>query len=152
MPPIHANARDVALARLSRANRWMIAGSVALTAVFSEVAANALPGRGSKAGTTSGARAHDDGESLKSPSEAPRASTTPEVSPSQEAPPIEQPSPDPSQSTPQESEESEEAQEAAPPHETAPPAEQSAPTEERASPEPAPAPTEASPPVVSGGS
>lgn len=39
------NTRDRALARLSRSTRWLIAGSVALTGVLSEVAANAFPGK-----------------------------------------------------------------------------------------------------------
>jgi hypothetical protein len=40
-----AHARDAALRRLARANRWLIAGSVALTAVLTEVAAQAFPGK-----------------------------------------------------------------------------------------------------------
>ena len=36
--------RDAALRRLDRVNRWLIAGSVALTGVFTEVAASAFPG------------------------------------------------------------------------------------------------------------
>ena len=149
MTPIHTNARDVALQRLSRVNRWMIAGSVALTAVFSEVAASAFPGRSSKAGArSSGVRAHPKShsstESLKAPSETPRASTTPEASPpAQETAPAEPSSPEPSESSPPP-----ESSEAAPSQEVAPPAEQPAPLKE----ETAPAPAETSPPVVSGGS
>lgn len=156
MPPIHANARDIALRRLSRTNRWMIAGSVALTAVFSEVAASAFPGRSSKAGNSAtGTRSHAKSttstttESLKAPSEAPRSSATPEVSHSQEAPPAEQSSPGASEPSPPR-----ESQEAAPSQESAPPVEHSAPAKEEPAPapQPAPAPAETSPPVVSGGS
>src|SRR5690349_3919090 len=39
------HTRDAALRRLSHANRWLIAGSVALTGVLTEVAANAFPGK-----------------------------------------------------------------------------------------------------------
>ncbi|MGH2879324.1 MAG: hypothetical protein ACRDK4_06960 [Solirubrobacteraceae bacterium] len=158
MTPIHSNARDTALRRLGRANRWMIAGSVALTAVFSEVAASAFPGRKTTGGTHSHAGSKSSGSAgaLKAPSEAPESTTTPEVSPSQEAPPAQE------SSAPKESSEASPSQEAAPPqeeaptHEAAPPAEESAPVKESApapAPEPAPAPVqESAPPVVSGGS
>lgn len=160
MTPTHSNARDVALRRLSRANRWMIAGSVGLTAVFSEVAASAFPGRTAKA--AGGTGSHSDKSSgpanaLKAPSEAPKASTTPEVSPSQEAPPAQESSHEssPESSGPSPSREATPAQEAAPSHESAP-AEERAPVKESApapAPEPAPAPAhESAPPVVSGGS
>jgi outer membrane biosynthesis protein TonB len=150
MPPIHSNARDTALRRLGRANRWLIAGSLALTAVFSEVAASAFPGRKSTSATPPHTSKKTSGGAgaLKAPSEAPKSSTTPEVSPSQEAPPAQE------SSAPSESSEPSPSQEAAPPRESAPPAEESAPAQESApAPEPAPAPVqESAPPVVSGGS
>lgn len=156
MPPIHSNARDTALRRLGRANRWIIAGSVALTAVFSEVAASAFPGRKTGSGTQSHTSSKPSGSAgaLKAPSEAPKSSTTPEVSPSQEAPPAQE------SSAPGESSESSPSQEAAPSRESAPsqepapPAQESAPAKESApAPEPTPAPVqESAPPVVSGGS
>lgn len=150
MPPIHSNARDTALRRLGRANRWMIAGSVALTAVFSEVAASAFPGRKTTSGTHSHTSSKSSGSAgaLKAPSEAPKSTTTPEVSPSQEAPPVQE------SSAPKESSESSPSHEAAPSQEATPPAEESAPVKESTpAPEPAPAPVqESAPPVVSGGS
>jgi hypothetical protein len=44
MPP-RTHTRDAALRRLDRLNRWLIAGSVALTGVFAEAAASAFPGK-----------------------------------------------------------------------------------------------------------
>jgi hypothetical protein len=38
------HARDAAMAQLGRVNRWLLAGSVLLTGVFAEIAANAFPG------------------------------------------------------------------------------------------------------------
>lgn len=38
-----ASAREVALARAARAKRWVAGGAVALTGIFSAVAAHALP-------------------------------------------------------------------------------------------------------------
>jgi hypothetical protein len=40
-----SQTRDAALRRLGRANRWLIAGSVTLTGVLAEVAAQAFPGK-----------------------------------------------------------------------------------------------------------
>jgi len=37
------NAREAALARVARVKRWVVGGAVALTGVFSAVAAHALP-------------------------------------------------------------------------------------------------------------
>jgi hypothetical protein len=45
-------ARDAALRRVSRAKRWVIAGAIGLTGVFSAVASQAFPGRSLKATTT----------------------------------------------------------------------------------------------------
>ena len=155
MTPIHTNAREAALRKLSRVNRWMIAISVALTALFSEVAANAFPGRKTTTGTGSHSSGRPSGSTsaLKAPSEAPRSSTTPEASPSQEVPPA--------QESKAGSSEPSHSQEPAPAQEPAPestPSPQTTPEKEPEStpapaPEPAPAPTqESSPPVVSGGS
>lgn len=146
MPPIHSNARDVALRRLGRANRWMLAGSVALTAVFSEVAASAFPGRKTSGFTHTSNKSPASTGALKAPKEAPKSSTTPEVSPSQEAPPAQE------SSAPEEPTEPSPSRESAPSHESAPPAEETAPVEKSAPvPETAPA-QESTPPVVSGGS
>lgn len=156
MSPIHSNARDTALRRLGRANRWMIAGSVALTAVFSEVAASAFPGRKTAGAghARTGSKSSGSAGALKAPSEAPKSSTTPEVSPSQEAPPAQESSAPKESSEPSPSQEAAPSREAAPTQESAPPAEETAPVKESApTPEPAPAPVqESAPPVVSGGS
>jgi hypothetical protein len=79
------DARDAALRRLRRVNRWAIAGSVALTGLFAEVAADAFPGRtvktdstrqGDGAGTghrSSGSSSPDSSSTLQSPTQAPQA-------------------------------------------------------------------------------
>ncbi len=48
-------SRDAALRRLARANRWLLAGSAALTGVLTAVAASAFPGKTLK--TTDGSAA-----------------------------------------------------------------------------------------------
>jgi len=45
-------ARDAALRRVAHARRWLIAGAIGLTGVFSAVASQAFPGRSLKATTT----------------------------------------------------------------------------------------------------
>lgn len=147
------NARDAALHRLSRVNRWLIAGSVALTGVFAEVAAHAFPGR-TLASTAGGARkgsakAGTSTTPVRPPSQAPSQESTPtpqaptptpEPSPSQEGAPSQESAP---------SQEAPPSQESAPTQESSP-SQPSAPAQETA---PTPAPTqESAPPVVSGGS
>jgi DNA polymerase-3 subunit gamma/tau len=145
--------RDAALRKLARINRWMIAGSVALTGVLSEVAAQAFPGRtkASAASATRRGAAHPSSRSTRArpapltpPATAP--STTTQAAPEtvQESPRSTEPAPesDPApQSAPQESAPAESTHESTPA-----PARESAP-----SPEPAPA-QESPAPVVSGGS
>lgn len=156
--PIHTtHTRDAALRELHKLNRWMIAGSVVLTGLLTDVAANAFPGRtikhatkskaaransshtkaGSSGGTSTGVgplappehAPNAAGESTSSQESAPAR----ESAPAQESAPAEEPAP---------------AQEAAPAQETAPqPAQETAPVQE-AAPEPAQEPA----PVVSGGS
>jgi hypothetical protein len=105
-----SHIRDSSLRKLSRINRWLVAGSVALTAVFTEAAAHAFSGKATTK-TASGAagkharshakRRHTDGghsatapRSLNPPAQAPQSSsepsTTPEPAPS-EAPTEEAP-------------------------------------------------------------
>jgi hypothetical protein len=60
--------RNVALGQLRRINRWLIAASVALTAVLSEAAAHAFPGKTVKASSAGSA-------SKKAPSTAKRSGT-----------------------------------------------------------------------------
>jgi hypothetical protein len=149
-----SHTRDAALFQLSRINRWMIAGSVVLTGVFTEIAAHAFPGKAAKprAAAEHGASPKTSKGSSGGTSEKPLAA------PSQ-APQAQEPR----------------AQEAAPPQESAAPAEPAAPesappeggseaapqepAHEAAPSEPAPqqeAPREPGPepsgPVISGGS
>lgn len=158
--PRTVQTRDAALGRLSRINRLLIAGSVTLTGVFADVAANAFPGRTLHSDSKStpnqssqnghSAQAHDshsDGP-LRAPAEAPKpagegtsestppeqpASTT-ESRPSTESAPAQEPAGSESKSTP----------ESAPTHEPTPEA-----AHESA---PAPPANEQPAPVVSGGS
>ena len=147
--PAQRAARDSALRRLSRTNRWLIAASVALTAVLAEVAAQAFPGktiaaaRGSQTSPPARAGGHSEGSPgpLRPPSQAPQAApeadgeqgagSTPgqEPAPSQQAAPSQEPSP---------------SQDPSPSQEPAP-GQQAAPSESSV-------PTEPSGPVVSGGS
>jgi hypothetical protein len=154
MIPSHSShARDAALRRLVLTKRWLIAGSVTLTGVFTAVAANAFPGKTIK---SSGARAASAGHSSKTPTphqhtqssqgsssslqppaQAPQSTTPQESAPAQEPTPAHEPTPAP---------ESAPAQESAPAKESAP-AQEPAPVEHSEPAQPAP---EA--PVVSGGS
>jgi hypothetical protein len=136
------HTRDAALRELNRINRWVIAGSVVLTGVLADVAANAFPGKtvksagakASKAHTKhSGSASHTTTGVLRAPEQAPQASS--EAQPSQESAPSEPAR----EAAPQESAP---AQEAAPEQQSAP--QESAPTQEAA--------PEESGPVVSGGS
>jgi hypothetical protein len=135
------HTRDAALGKLRRINGWIIAGSVALTAVLSDVAANAFPGKTIKASSSKsrGSVKHSSTTStapakpLAPPSQAPEASAPsqePQESPSQQS----APSPEAQQATPAPEAQPSETQQAAP----------EAPREEAA--------PESSPPVVSGGS
>jgi hypothetical protein len=136
------HARDAAMAQLSRVNRWLVAGSVLLTGVFAEIAANAFPGhKHSAAHGAAGSQSRSHGTTT-----SPAPLHPPELAPgvespageAQSSPPAEAPSgsgeagapsePQPAPETPRASE--------------TPPAE-SAPRE---------AAPEASGPVVSGGS
>ena len=129
------HTRDSSLRKLSVINRWLIAASVTLTGVLTDVAAHAFPSKSThsttKAGKHNSAKAQTSTPShkLNPPAEAPKAAT--------EAPAVEEPAP-----------ESAPAEEAAPTPEPAP--------EREAAPEPAPAQEapveEPSAPVVSGGS
>jgi hypothetical protein len=125
------HTRDAALRELNRITRWLIAGSVVLTGVLSDVAASAFSGRSTKHGTnikSAAAHAHEahkrstgtSTSALKPPAQAPTTSA--------EQPSAPEPAPEP-----------------APAHEATP---EPAPAHE-ATPEPAP---EESGPVVSGGS
>ena len=76
--PRRPSTRDAALRRLHRVNRWLIAGSVALTGVFAEAAASAFPGH-SKTKTDAVKRAgnsieHSSSSASSGPVESVRAS------------------------------------------------------------------------------
>jgi len=144
------HTRDAALRDLHRINRWMIAGSVILTGVLSDVAANAFPGKTVKHSSAtsgkatkkkkSGASAKTTTGVLRAPEQAPAKA---ESEPAQESAPSE-----PAQESAP-AQESEPTQEAAPERESAPveeaaPEREAAPTQEAA--------PEAEAPVVSGGS
>lgn len=161
MPPRPTNSRDAALRRLSRANRWLVAGTVALTGVFAEVAASAFPGKTAKTTGASESKKADTGRTSKAeakpiqpPAQAPKRSAAPErtttpESQSGESAPAQETTPSQESSA----QESPPAQKSTPSQESAP-VEQSAPTEESApahTQESAPV-QESSPPVVSGGS
>jgi hypothetical protein len=75
-----AHARDAALARLRSANRWLIAGSIALTGALSAVAARAFPGRTLKSTASAGA-ARKGGSARPAPTPAPTPLRAPEQSP-----------------------------------------------------------------------
>jgi hypothetical protein len=150
--PIHTtHARDAALHKLRRLNRWLIAGSIALTGVLADVAANAFPGKTIKASTSkpkgagrqSGGSSGKSSQSLKPPQKAPEASSGSAPSQESSAPSPESAAPSQEAAPPQESSASRKTRESAPPKESAPAPE--------ASREAAPAP-ESSAPVVSGGS
>ncbi len=140
-----SSGRDAALDRLRVINRSILAGSVALTAIFADTAANTFAG-----GTSQAKRA-----SARHASASKKSKAADPARPSPLLPPAESPSgssehePEP-EATP--------TQEPAPSSEAAPQTEETAPevqaTEEpRVEAEPEQAPEEAAePPVVSGGS
>jgi hypothetical protein len=138
------HTRDAALRQLKRVNRWLIAGSVVLTGVLADVAANAFAGKTTKGAASKASKAHSKHAGsasktttgvLRPPEQAPQAGTEVESAPTEPA----------QEATPQESAPAQEApaQEAAPEQESAP-AQEAAPSQEAA--------PEESGPVVSGGS
>ncbi len=142
------HSRDAALRQLGRFNRWLLAGSVALTAVLTDVAANAFPGKKTtthRAGAKAGAGAHTStGESTattplappaQSPSSAESARVTPESS--QAAPESSQAAPESSQAAPESSQAAPESSQAAPESsQAAPESSQAAPETSQAAPDP----------------
>lgn len=148
MTPHTPRTRDAALRRLAKSNRWLIAGSAALTGIFTAVAANAFPGHTLKNGAAN-SRAHTGAGASEPPLKAPESGAESGSEPGAESPSTESPA------TPGESG-------AAPESGTAPEAEttpqEGAAPEAETAPESAPesgAPTgeaQAEPPVVSGGS
>ena len=134
-----AQTRDAALRRLGRANRWLIAGSLALTAVLAEVAAQAFPGKSLHGTFTRG---------TTGPSANPRGSGTGSANSVELHPPAQAP-----ESAPEE--ESDRSEQPAPPAESSSqePAGRAQPSEQQPAPaQQQPQRSESSPPVVSGGS
>lgn len=133
-------SRDAALRRLTRVNRWMIAGSALLTGVLTDVAANAFPGH--KTTARSATRIGQHPHALKRPSGPPRSTTTQAAPPPPE--PQAQSTPAPAESSPAPAEET---------NTTVPEAAQQAPPETHVETrEEVPAPERSEAPVVSGGS
>jgi hypothetical protein len=123
-------ARDASLRRLGRINRWLIAGSVALTGVLADVAANAFGGRTIKSGVgasatktkrSTGSSSSSGGSSgLQAPSQAPQG-TESSQEPRGESSAPSQESQAPSQESQAPSQESSPSREAAPSQESPPP-------------------------------
>jgi hypothetical protein len=138
-----SHTRDAALRRISHANRWLIAGSVALTGLLADVAANAFPGRTLHKGAH-GARSLGKGAS-RSTTSTQQQSVQPPLAPPESA----------SSAGSGESEEGSAAGEGgsaqAPPASEAQPAQEAPSGEAAQSQQQAPA-QESEPPVVSGGS
>jgi hypothetical protein len=139
------HARDSSLRRLGRINRWLLAGSVTLTGVLTEVTAHAFPSKSKTASKASSAKSGTHHKRSSKSSSSSSKSLQPPAKPPTPAPESEAPA------LPQTSGES--ARESAPAPESLPveepaPAQEAAPQRE-AAPEPAP---EAEAPVVSGGS
>ena len=110
--------RDSSLRRLSRVNRWLLAGSLTLTGVLTEVVAHAFPGsaHASSSGTAAKATRHKRSShssshgststnTLKPPAQAPEASesssegsseapTEPAPEATHESAPAEEPAPE----------------------------------------------------------
>jgi type IV secretory pathway VirB10-like protein len=147
-----SHARDSSLRRLSVLNRWLIAGSVALTGLLTEVTAHAFPSKAKTGSAGKSSGKHPRHRSAAKPRPSKPKPLSPPAQPPQASPePAPESAPAPDASSPRSDAP---AQEAAPeqraPEQSAP--EQRAPEQSVAperSPEPAP---EASAPVVSGGS
>lgn len=144
--------RDAALRRLKSINRWLIAGSAALTGLFAAVAANAFPGRSIKS-TSGTAATHARGDSTggRSGSASGHSSPTKTQSGATPRPPAQ--APESSEGFESERSEAEPSAEPTQPTETTEPSEATKPAE-TTEPTEAARPAEAQPeaPVVSGGS
>ncbi|HWD11065.1 MAG TPA: hypothetical protein VG366_04420 [Solirubrobacteraceae bacterium] len=152
MRRIHTtHTRDAALRQLNRINRWLIAGSVVLTAVLADVAANAFPGKTTKTrAAPKAAKAHKKSSGsaaktttgvLRAPAQSPQASEAQSSQPAAPSEPAQEAAP---AAPAQESAPAQEASSEPAPEREAAPAQEAAPTQEAA--------PEESAPVVSGGS
>ena len=150
------NSRAAALRRLERANRWLVAASVLVTGVLTDVAANAFPGHDKEQRGPAAHRGRATHKPLKPPTRAPTTSTRQTPAPTTEAPAEAPAEAAPETGAPQTSA-SEQSSEAPAPEQSseapAPETHSEAPTpEERREPAPAPETSEPSEPIVSGGS
>ncbi len=138
--------RDSSLRRLSRVNRWLLAGSLTLTGVLTDVVAHAFPGSAHASSSSSVAKAtRHKHVSHTSPHGSPSTST---LKPPAEAPEASESSSEGSSEAPIEPA-PEATHEAAPAKATPREPEPEPAPEPEAAPEPAP---QAEAPVVSGGS
>jgi len=151
-----ARSRDVALRRLSRCNRWLVAGSVAFTGLFWDLAAQAFPGKtltktSAKGTSTKSAASQSSHHHHATHVDPASTSRSPEpLKPPAQAPESEPSAPEQAQAPRSQEAQPTEAQptEAQPTHvEQTPAPTEAAPTPETQAPA-APAPE----PVVSGGS
>lgn len=145
------NTRDAALRKLARINRWMIAGSVALTGVLSEVAAQAFPGK-AKASSSSTAAKHGATRSSHAAPERPTPLAPPSTAPgttTEAAPETVQEAPRSAEAPAESAPAPESAQEPSAPQESAPESAPAPAPESAPAPEPAP---QQEAPVISGGS
>jgi hypothetical protein len=138
MRQLSSHGRDAALRRLSHANRWLIAGSIALTGALTEVAANAFPGKTLRKGT-SGSRTPARSGASSSTRTAPE-SLQPPASPPEDGSPESDGGSSGGEGDSAQTPPASEAQPEAAPSGEAQQSQQQAPTQESA------------PPVVSGGS
>lgn len=141
------HSRDAALRQLGKFNRGLIAGSIVLTAVLTDVAANAFPGKSTR--HSSAAKTGGQSKTTTAPSESSPPLAPPSQAPSASAESSQRPE---SSQTPEESQQvtPESSQQAAPEQSQQPAPEQTAPETE---PTPQTAPEqESSGPVISGGS
>lgn len=133
------HTRDAALRKLDRLSRWLVAGTVVLTGVLSDLAAHAFPGKTRRSTSAKASRS-----SAGTRPGAPKASGT--------AGALEAPEQTPQNSTESSAEESTSPQESAPAQESTP-SDESAPAQESTTAQAAPPPaSERSETVVSGGS
>jgi len=139
-----SHTRDAAVRRLTSANRWLIAGSVALTGILAEVAAQAFPGKKLASASAATSKHHASAPATREHSPQSQEFHPPEASPEASGEAQGEGggggNPGASESPPQTSESPSQSSESAPPSEApSQPAGESPPAEE-------------SPPVVSGGS
>jgi hypothetical protein len=145
-----SQTRDAALRRLTSANRWLIAASVALTGILAEVAAQAFPGKRLASASAATTKRHASAPATRERSPQSREFHPPEAAPEASAESQAEAAgggnPGAGESPPKSSESPSQSSESAPSSEPAPS------SEAPAQPAGESPPAEESPPVVSGGS